>query len=471
VTGTGTGTVTVGTAFPITWSTAVVPAKKISARWTGTHLQTYDDQTDVAAAWTTAYTFPASQLNSDSLLPSFAIFGNTMVSTDIGSVPQVAPQIGSKGLISTVLTTPYATSILTHSPRAAHITVFGNRIVATRTNEWTAGTDPWVTNVLNPSRVRWCVKNNSNDWDNLGSGFEDLIIPGGQLDEAMGVFPVSDNTAIVVSERSIRRADVTGFFDAPFTFGLLTQSLGTLSRYAVKIVPGGVIFPISDDVIIFTLEGVKRIASVALRDALSQITNPRLACGYYDQYNSRYLLAFDQAGVQVLWIYSFLDGGWTSISLPFRVVGIDRAFLTVNGVLTYAVYYTQSASGGFSCRENPTRFQDVDVNGNNVDSPIEIRTGIVALHPLRKTMISEVQLLYEEAASQNLVLEYSTNAGASWSNYSSKAIGVTTGPAVASFRAEIERAYPLLRLRSATLGGLKLISQHVFAAAGGLIRP
>jgi len=463
--------------YPVTWFTSATPlgvlGAKLPTRWTGTHMQMYTDPTDVAGPWTTVYTFPATQLNSDSTLPTYVTWQGTVVSADVGNAIQGGGgnPIGSKGLISTLLVSPYTTSILTHSPRAAHIAVFGNRIVASRTNDWTGPSDPWVTVVTNLSRVRWSVKNNSNDWDGLGSGFEDLLVPGGQTDEVMGVYPVSDQTAIIVSERSVRRMDITGFVDAPFAFSLLTQSIGTLSRYSICLIPGGVIFLSYDDVIIFTLDGPKRIGQPALRDSLKLITNPRLAYGYYDQYNSRYLVTFKEGSTQVVWAYSLIDQGWTKLQLPFDVVAIDRAYIpSTSGAATYGAYFTQAAVSGYSCRENPTRARDVDVNGVAVDSSIEIRTALILVDsPLRKTELVEVQLVYESTASQTLVFEYSTDGGSTWTVFSTQAIVATVEPTVLSVRQRVERSRLQLRVRSTTLGGLKLISLHAFAAPGAMI--
>jgi len=287
----------------------------------------------------------------------------------------------------------------------------------------------------------------------------------------MGVFPVSDQTAIVISERSIRRMDVTGFVDAPFSFGLLTQAIGTQSRYSIKQIPGGVIFISYDDAIIFTLEGAKRIGSSALRDSLKQITNPRLATGYYDQYNSRYLVALKEGNTQVLWSYSFLDGGWTRLSFPFDIVSIDRAYLqSVGGVLTYTIYLTQAATSGFSCRENPARSKDVTVVGADTDSSLEIRTGFIKLDPLRRVELIEAQLVYEATVAQTLTFEYSTDSGATWLAYSTASIAVTSGPTVLSVRKDIEATKLQIRVTSATLGGLKLISLSAFAKPGAMIR-
>jgi len=472
-TGNGVGSVSVTPA--VTWKTSstLAVADRVPIRWTESHIQTYDDATDVSAAWTTAYTYPASQVNNDSLLPSYVWFGDKIISTDIGNTTQVGAgsRIGSQGLVSSLISSPHTTAILAKSPRAAHLAVFGNRVIASRTNDWTALTDPWVESATNLARVRWCVKNDATDWIGIGSGFEDMPVPDGSLDEVMGVYPVSDVTAIVVSQHTMRRMDVTNFVDAPFAFGLLTDQIGTLSRYTIRAIPGGVIFLGYDDVYVVTLGDVKRIGTSALRNSVLAIANPRLATGYIDIYNSRYVLIFKEGSTQVIWVYSFVDSGWTRYTLPFDVAFVDFAFFKISGALYYGMYFTMSIAGGFSCRDNPTRTQDVDSTGADVDSPIEARTGLVLTDSaLHKVQLVEVQMVYESTGSQTVLFDYSTDGGQTWNPYSSQNIVATSGPTVLSVRTQLERTKMQIRVRSPKLGGLTIVSLHAFAVRGALIK-
>lgn len=465
--------------YPITWTTQTsssVP-DRFAIRFDESTLMTYDDSMEPSDVWHTAYSFPVNQINNDFTLPSYAVWNDTIVITDIGDASQVGAgnPIGSKGLVSIATASPYAGTILPKSPRAAHITIFGNRVVASRVNEWNSTTDPWVQGGTFLTRVRWCAKDDNTKWDpavDIGAGFEDLSVPGGNTDEVMGVYPVSDQTAIVVSLSTIRRMDVTGFADAPFQFALLTQSLGTSSRYTIQAVPGGVIFLGNDDVYLVSLGDVKRLGTNALRDSIAKISNPRVATAYFDPNDSHYHLEFLENGVQVVWNYSFLDGGWTRTVLPFDIVFIDRAVYKVNGIWYRGNYFTMSKAGGFSCRDNPTRTQDVDITGANVDSKVEIRTGyILSDTPLRKTELIEVQLVYEASVTQQLYFEYSVDGGNTWSLYSSTTVNATDGPAVLSVRHRLETEALQLRVRSPALGQLVLESLHAFIVRGALIHP
>jgi hypothetical protein len=468
----GLGTGTVAISDLVRWNTAATVASpsRIPMRWTEGHIQTYDDPTDVAADWTSDYSYPASQLNSDNLLPSYVVWADQIISTDIGDTPQAGSgvPIGSKGLVTTALAAGHATSILTHSPRAAQLFVFGNRVIAVRTNEWTATSDPWVTGaVTNLGRIRWSAKNNSNDWDGIGSGFEDLKVSAGSADEAMAGVAVSDETAIVVTEKTIRRMDVTGFVDAPFSFGFLDKSLGTLSRYTIRGVPGGCIFIGYDDAFIVTLSGVERIGSKALRASLASISNPRTAYGYLDEYNSRYLVALKEGSQQVVWQYSLFDKGWTRLIFPFDVAAIDLSYFDIGGVRFYGSYLTQAVREGLSTRENPTRTQDVDLTGADVDAPIEARTGlIVPAGPLFKTQLIQLELVYESAGLQDIIFEYSSDGGNTWSLYGMVSVIATTRPSSKKVVQTLTAEALQIRARSATLGKLKIISLHAHVLPG-----
>jgi len=239
----------------------------------------------------------------------------------------------------------------------------------------------------------------------------------------------------------------------------------------IQAVPSGMVFVGYDDVVLVTLGEIKRLATKAVRNSLKAITNDRLAQGYYDSYNSRYIVAFKEGSTQVLWFYSFLDSGWTKISLPFDVVFMDRAYFNNGGATYYGSYFTMAIAGGFSARDNPSRTKDIDTTGADVDSSIEIRTGfIVASDPLRKTELIEVQVAYESAVTQTLIFEYSTNGGTSWTTYSTKAISSTTRPSVLSVRKRLETEGLQIRVRSQTLGSLKLYALHAFAVPGAMIR-
>src|SRR5439155_15635002 len=148
-----------------------------------------------------------------------------------------------------------------------------------------------------------------------------------------------------------------------------------------------------DDAFLVTLSGIERIGSKALRASLLSISNPRLAHGYFDQYNSRYLAAFKEGSQQVVWQYSLFDKGWTRLIFPFDIAAVDIAYFNIGGVRFYGSYFTQATRDGLSVRENPSRSQDVDITGTDVDSPIEARTGLILpAGPLHKTQMIQLEL-------------------------------------------------------------------------------
>lgn len=125
------------------------------------------------------------------------------------------------------------------APVCLGLTTFGNRVVASYI--LSGGTFPY--------RIQWSIKNDNTDWSSAGSGFEDLLAsPGSATDQQVGVYPINDTFALVVRSTSVWGMSLTGFVDAPFSFGRLFANLGCPARYSVVTVPGGIIFVGNDNV-------------------------------------------------------------------------------------------------------------------------------------------------------------------------------------------------------------------------------
>jgi hypothetical protein len=434
---------------------------RIPVRWTTTHVQVYSGGAwgDVGAAFgpVTLPTFPA-----------YTNWGGTVV----WLIPDSAYTAGLAQLDPIGLTN---TSLGGTVGTAFDLATFGNRVIAS------CVLDDLTVPQFGYARIKWSVKNSVTDWAGVGSGFEDMIsLSGVVVDEVMAVRPINDQTALVIRAHSIWRLDVTGFVDAPFQTSLLTNNLGTEARYTIRSVPGGVIFLGYDDVYIIGLGGLQRIGDPIIKALIPLVGAPNFrACyGYYDWWRQWYWLTFGNSAD--VYIYSFRDKVWFKFTYPWTVFSIDGSFLAQGGgspILPEAfrvvnsVYLAQS-NGAFSFRENPSKTQDVNTGGSVVDSPIEIRTGLVrAINPLRKVEIVEAQLEYESAAAQTLIFEYSVDGGNSWNAYSSVTVGVTTIPDVISVRKRLETAKLQIRVRSAILGQLKFHALHLFVDEGAMIHP
>jgi len=148
---------------------------------------------------------------NDTIIAATAKTGETLYEIDTSVIPPVYVAIAA-------------------SPAAFHVTAFANRVIASR-----------VTGNL--GYVQWSVKNDSNDWAGLGSGFEDLLAAAGSnADRPWSVWPISETEAIVVCERCLMRMSTTDNFDAPFRFSLIDGAEGTPFPDSVAKVPGGIVY-------------------------------------------------------------------------------------------------------------------------------------------------------------------------------------------------------------------------------------
>jgi len=381
-------------------------------------------------------------------------------------VYSTGPLAGAPGLVEYNLPTA-ASRILAGSPTGKHVATFGNRVVVSAASGRLA-------------RVQWSVKDDDNDWAGLGSGFEDLLVATNDIyDEVMGVYPISDTTALIVREASIWRMDVTGFFDAPFQFTLLTDQLGTTARRTIRTITGGVVFLGYDDVYIVTLASVQRIGlpalgSVFFDPSFSALGSAGVASslatshGYFDHLNRRYWLNVKNLGT---FVFSFDDQGWTRMPFAFEPLAIAQAYFQSGSGEYHGVYVTaDTASAAFSLRDDPAQTTDDDPVGGAIGlvTSITLATGYVLVDsPLHKTDLVEIQLEYESAASQTLSFFYFRNGA--YTLFGTVTVGVTASPQVLSVRKAIAGTNLQVALSSTTLGKLKIHSMHVFAKRGALI--
>lgn len=382
--------------------------------------------------------------------------------------------------------------ILEESSPARHITSFNGRVVAS------AVTD----GAFKGHRVRWSVKLNDEDWtaetttDAIGAGYEDLLAsPGGRVDEVMGVFPLSDESAIMVREQSLWTVLVTGNVDAPFRFSRLTGEIGTRARHACAISPFGIIVVSMEDIFIVDQSGPKSIGSGVRRTMLPAITDFPALTGSYDPRRQEYRLAVQDN----VWRYNFRDQGWTrdrylfmvkhlsfvdykSIGLTMDALGtIDDFGLPIAPPQTMdELTGTFDELGIIAAREATHFVRDSDgevlrenatiSNDNTVDSPFEIVTGLLAAAtPLEKTEIIEAQLEYECEEDQRVFFDYSTNKGGTWIQYSYVDLSPTAGPRITAVRKTLEHHNLQIKARSEKLGKLSLISLHLFVVKGAKV--
>lgn len=122
--------------------------------------------------------------------------------------------------------------------------------------------------------------------------------------------------------------------------------------------------------------------------------------------------------------------------------------------------------------EQATSTQDVGLNGLSVNSPIVLATALLAAgSPLQRTKIVEVHLEYESALIQSLIIEYSIDGGTVWIGYSTLTTTITIGPTVVSCRKTLINHNMQLRLRSLSLGTLRILSFVPMVVAEAKVNP
>ena len=434
-------------------------------RFTTTHLQQWDGTT-----WNNVS--GGTFTGSNAAYFTYTAFGNTLLfSNGIDGLWEFAPLIGTLNQIA-------------DGPNALHLSTFGGRVLA--------------TNADYPGRLDWCAKNNSHDWTGVGSGNEELLsTPGGKVDALMGVWPVTDDFALMVRASSVWQVGQTGDPDAPFRFGRLHPNVGSRSRHSFDVNPGGLIMFGTDDVWVVSDSGVKPIGQLVKDRMLTESSDITKARGIYRPETKEYWLV---TGVtNTLYRYSFPDEGWTRHKYSFDIRWVEQSIFHMSGVTwdemvgtwdshpetwdsllgsprpAQLLFATDSDAGAsYIIAEDDAAVTDQIIQSDKEAQGIEIQTPIIeAASPLDKTEIIECQIEYEQGvASQTVFIEYSTDGGTTWDSYSQKDLALTPGrPKIKRAMKTLEREAFQLRLRSAALGQLILISFSPFLVVGAKKEP
>lgn len=313
-----------------------------------------------------------------------------------------------------------------------HVTVFGNRVVVTRP-------------VHLPGRIQWSVKNDSDDWTGLGSGYEDLLASGGtRHDSPWSVWPVDETRALVVRERSVWLMSLTGFSDAPFKFERLFDGIGTAAPRSIAAIPGGIMMMTYNNFVIVTPDGYEFVGS-----PIEHIFNPAMYSSvvpkalytkavYVRRWNEYWLGYQTISGTYMSWRYNLARKAWTrsTNSIPGAYVEWNSALATDDIAATFdsssleldvyggagypraAVYYPAGSStigvryvmphGSFTA----PAVSSMIVTGNlpGADDPDATIT------------VTRVSIFYEYRNSDSggtFTIDYTSDQGVTWSTYSS----------------------------------------------------
>lgn len=357
---------------------------------------------------------------------------------------------------------------LTLGPNARHLSTIGGRVVASaaRGQEYT---------------TEWSDKNDSHAWGDayIGAGSEDLrSTPGGQVDQVIGTWPISDDTSLMVRSNSIWQVTQTGDPEAPFRFERLYAKLGSRSRHSVDVIPGGLVFLSNDDIYVVDTSKPSPIGQL-IRDRIFATTDLTKAKGFYRPKLRQYWLTL---GGDEVFVFSFEDKGWTRLKYPFNVRWMEESIPYYSGqtwdgtVGTWdaqtaawdqllgtaqspAFYLATDEALGNVITEVTSATSDGYIQSGKVALGIEVQTPeLTASTPLDMVEIVEAQMEYESAMLQILLFEYSTDGGVTWNTYSRKTAQITTKVEILKMINELERRSLMLRLTSASLGQLTLVS-------------
>ena len=429
-------------------------------RFTTTKLQVWDGAvwSDVGSATYTGGTsdYFAYTVFNDSLIFSNGVDGLWDYNPTLGSLTQIDADINARQL-----------------------TTLGGRVLASGI----PGAE---------STLMWSVKNNSHDWTGIGSGDEPLLsTPGGQVDQLMGVWPISASVAIMIRTNSVWQVTESGDPDAPFRFERLYDNLGSRSRYSVDVVPGGVVFLGTDDIYVISDKQVESIGQLVKDTIFGEVADLTTVRGVFRPKTADYWLA----NADTVYRYSFPAKGWSRSKYTFNVRWMDESVYHLGGktwadatgtwddatgtwedsrgtAQAAAFYFATDEATGNVIKEDPSSTADGYVQTGKSAQGIEIRTGVLlAGTPLEKTEIIEAQLEYEDASARVLTFAYSTDLGANWVTYSTKTTKVTTRQEIMRVMKTLSRQSIMLRITAAGLGSLVLVSFSPFLVTEAKVAP
>lgn len=365
----------------------------------------------------------------------------------------------------------YAITKVTGAPGAKHLTVFGNRVVATAVN---------AHSKFLPYRIQWSVKNNYLDWTGIGSGFEDLFgAPGGVVDEAMATIPMTDEAAFVIRATSTWQMSQSGVAIAPFRFSRLLR-IGSPSRYSIVETPRGAVFLNNKSVYTVGVGSFNDIGKYAINRIKANFEECRDAYAIYDSTRDEYRLS----NCNVVFRYRWDEGGWTKDLYEFRLRSLGIQIQGKTGYPIDSLLGTVDELDGtiddlvidrpdddkvllvpsdsfVTMREHESigvDAQDQLADGSLVDASMEIISGIINLNNLEASETLEAHLEYETDESQAVVFEFKPNGGGSYTLISNKSFVATIRPEIQRLHlAEFSRSLQF-RLRSETLGKLRILA-------------
>lgn len=342
-------------------------------------------------------------------------------------------------------------SLISGSPVCRHITTFGSRVIASNVSGL-------------PTRIQWSVKNNSDDWVGLGSGFEDLLSSPVGVDVQYGVFPVDDVQAIILRSGSVWIMETTGYFDTPFAFKY-RYAVQCDSPWSAEMTTLGLFFLGRNNAYLVNTQQLSELAN-DVKDGWANY-DLTLAQGCYDSWREEYYIYIPTttnatadfgtgdapppppppgtSGYQspsTVWVYSTLHQLWTTFEYSLPVASISapnfRVTTTIDNLIgsidslggsmdslgtSYPVRglmmtYYKSGAGRVLVESKTAITEPADGFTTNVTAVLQSGR-ILPADPLSKLRIHEVQWIVENGVGT----DYSTTFRYSSDNF----IGADTG--------------------------------------------
>ncbi len=164
----------------------------------------------------------------------------------------------------------------------------------------------------------------------------------------------------------------------------------------------------------------------------------------------------------------------------FECVGSTLNAYVDDVLVATAVDITYAAAGspilGFGPRNTLNRRWAVNEftvsSTEDTENVIVAATSLLAAgSPYQRTKVIEAQMEYESGGAQTLIFEYSIDKGATWTQYSTQDIAATSGPTIMAVRQTLTHHNLQVRVRSATLGQLSVISFVLRIVAEAKVHP
>ena len=359
---------------------------------------------------------------------------------------------------------------LTSSPTGIiHLTTFGTRVVAS----------------VNDNSIYWTVRGDSTDWSGLGSGFEDLkSAPGGHNDVQTAVIPITDEVAYVVRSDSIWQMNLTGDFDAPFSFSRLYTHVGSKYPQSCVAIPRGLICMGDRQIWMITPEGFRDIGAPIVKRLIDGVDWLTVSSATYDVLNGEYRLGLwiprNGGGLdQYILRYNIANGAWTEDTYPFVIRSMAYTLfnsdVSSTDVRKPGTIYAMADTGTkFVARDDESRdnnpLRDVDGTGASVAGGFRVETGDIRLaDDMKQKEIVEIVLTYEASASVIINIDYSYDGGTSWYSYSSTTLPPASRPTPVSFRKTLQRDFFQLAIYTAAMPSMKLERLDVMTREAGRI--